>query len=108
MADDAHLDALAATVARFAGIQIPPAKRWYLEGRVRLRMRRIGVESVAEYVSLVRDTRGRAELGQLVEALRVGETRFFRHGAQVTALKRVVLPDIEARRVESGQRLVRA
>jgi len=108
MSDELHLDALAATVARFAGIQIPPAKRWYLEGRVRVRMRRIGVDSVARYVSLVKDEKGREELGQLVEALRIGETRFFRHGAQVTALRRVVIPDIEARRVGSGQRQVRA
>lgn len=108
MSDELHWDALAATVARFAGIQIPTAKRWYLEGRVRVRMQRIGVDSVARYVSLVREDKGREELGQLVEALRVGETRFFRHGAQVTALRRVVIPDIEARRIGSGLRQVRA
>jgi chemotaxis protein methyltransferase CheR len=108
MSDELHWGALAATVARFAGIQIPAAKRWYLEGRVRVRMQRIGVDSVARYVSLVRDDQGLEELGQLVEALRVGETRFFRHGAQVTALRRVVIPDIEARRIGSGQRQVRA
>jgi chemotaxis protein methyltransferase CheR len=108
MADEVQLDALAATVARFAGIQIPPAKRWYLEGRVRLRMERIGFDSMARYVALVKGDDGREELGQLVEALRVGETRFFRHGAQVTALRRVVIPDIEARRIAMGQRHVRA
>jgi chemotaxis protein methyltransferase CheR len=47
-----------------------------------------------------------AELDALIEALRVGETRFFRHAAQVEALERVVVPALA--RARAAARRVRA
>src|SRR6185369_8238761 len=44
------------------------------------------------YLDLVRSARGAPELAALVEAVRVGETRFFRHRPHVDALLDVVIP----------------
>src|SRR4051812_12961277 len=45
-----------------------------------------------EYLALVGSPRGTAELEALVETVRVGETRFFRHKPHVDALLDVVVP----------------
>ncbi|MCP4449641.1 MAG: protein-glutamate O-methyltransferase CheR [Myxococcales bacterium] len=62
---------------------------WVLEARVRQRMRATGIEKVEHYSATLA---GRAELTALVELLRVGETRFFRHESHMRALTEMVLP----------------
>jgi chemotaxis methyl-accepting protein methylase len=86
-------------LAERAGLELPA---WVVEARATARMEILGV-SPAEYVELVATPRGRVELDELVEAVRVGETRFFRHMSQVEALVDVVAPAIAAR----GRRSVR-
>ncbi|HUQ01105.1 MAG TPA: protein-glutamate O-methyltransferase CheR [Kofleriaceae bacterium] len=86
-------------LAERAGLELPA---WVVEARATARMEALGV-SAAEYVELVSTPRGRVELDELVEAVRVGETRFFRHVSQVEALVDVVAPAIAAR----GRRNVR-
>ena len=81
---------LAPLLASRAGLD-PPA--WALEARVRERAAALGV-SDAEYV--VRAAAEPAELDRLIELLRVGETRFFRHRAQLDALVERVLPALRA------------
>jgi chemotaxis protein methyltransferase CheR len=83
-------DVLAPLLASRAGLD-PPA--WALEARVRERAAALGV-SHEEYVS--RAARDAGELDRLIELLRVGETRFFRHGAQLQALGERVLPSLRA------------
>ena len=58
---------------------------WLLEARVRERAEELGV-SVDDYLARI-DERERATL---LERLRVGETRFFRHRAQIAALKTII------------------
>ena len=77
---------LAPLLASFAGLD-PPA--WALAARVRERAALLGLTD-DEYVS--RAHGDAAELARLVELLRVGETRFFRHRAQLEALQTRVLP----------------
>jgi chemotaxis protein methyltransferase CheR len=86
-------------LAERAGLELPA---WVVEARATARMEVLGV-SATEYVELVATPRGRVELDELVEAVRVGETRFFRHMSQVAALVDVVAPAIAAR----GRRSVR-
>ena len=77
-------------LASFAGID-PPA--WALEARVRERAASLSL-TPDEYVGRV--VEDEAELVRLVELLRVGETRFFRHRAQLEALQKRVLPSLGA------------
>ena len=62
---------------------------WVLEARVRERMRARGIEEVTRYAEFLAS---RPELTALVELLRVGETRFYRHEAQMRAVVELVLP----------------
>ncbi|MCB9634929.1 MAG: hypothetical protein H6721_22625 [Sandaracinus sp.] len=90
-----ELDALASHVAKHAGLHLAERQRWLLEARVDAR-RAARAETRARYVErvLAGDV---AELATLVESLRVGETRFYRHPRQLRALRRVALPELVAR-----------
>jgi len=79
---------LAPLVREAAGLD-PPA--WALEARVRERAGSLGL-SDEKYVACV--AADADELARLVELLRVGETRFFRHRAQLQALGERVLPSL--------------
>jgi chemotaxis protein methyltransferase CheR len=105
--DAAVLDRLTTLVARACGIHVRASTRWLLGARVEARMAAQGARDARAYLDLVEGPGGDAELGALVEAIRVGETRFFRHGAQLQALRRVVIPELGARASASG-RAVRA
>jgi len=98
---------LASRIAEVAGIHVATTKRWLLAARVRERMRAVDQETIGRYVDHVLEPAGAAELGRLVEALRVGETQFFRHQAQLRLIRRVALPEIVARLEAQGTRRVR-
>ncbi|HEX6834974.1 MAG TPA: protein-glutamate O-methyltransferase CheR [Polyangia bacterium] len=83
-------DLLSPLLAARAGLD-PPA--WALEARVRERATALGV-SDEDYVT--RAAADAAELDRLIELLRVGETRFFRHRAQLAALAERVLPTLRS------------
>jgi chemotaxis methyl-accepting protein methylase len=82
---------LAQAIGAYAGLDPPP---WLLEARVRERAEELGL-SEAAYVDRV--SGDPAERTRLLERLRVGETRFFRHRAQIEALKTRVLPSLLSR-----------
>jgi len=81
-------EVLAPLLASRAGLD-PPA--WALQARVRERAAALGV-SDEEYVRRAAGDSG--ELDRLIELLRVGETRFFRHGPQLAALGERVFPSL--------------
>lgn len=85
--ETATLAAIADRVTDRAGLR-PPG--WILEARVRDRLGALGLTRPSEYLHQLDE----AELERLIEALRVGETRFFRHRAQVAALERLVIPEL--------------
>jgi chemotaxis protein methyltransferase CheR len=88
---------LAESIGAWAGLDPPP---WLLEARVQERAAELGLDQ-AGYLSLV-DGGGEAarrERTQLIDRLRVGETRFFRHQAQLEALRAQVLPSLFGRGV---------
>jgi chemotaxis protein methyltransferase CheR len=90
------LERIAALVSCHAGFNLPREKLWMLERRVAERRRELSSPSLADYAARLEARDG--ELERLVEALRVGETRFFRLGDQERALRRVTLPEIGGRR----------
>ena len=103
--DAPELDELAEHIAKVAGLRLADRQRWLLAARVDTR-RAHRAESRARYVTRVLggDTE---ELAALVEALRVGETRFYRHPRQLRALRRVALPELAAQ-CEAENRALRA
>jgi chemotaxis protein methyltransferase CheR len=84
------MEALRTILAARAGLD-PPA--WALQARVRERAAALGLGD-DDY--LARALGDADELGRLIELLRVGETRFFRHAKQLEAFAARVLPSLRA------------
>lgn len=82
------LDGLEKRLHAHAGFDLP---EWVVETRATARMTALDL-APEEYLALVCSPRGTAELAALVETVRVGETRFFRHKPHVDALLDVVVP----------------
>jgi chemotaxis protein methyltransferase CheR len=89
------LDRVRSLLATHAGLEPP---EWVLNARLRERMSHTGIGSRDEYANLISSPQGGSELGHLVEALRVGETSFFRHQAQMRALRDLVVPRLDRHR----------
>lgn len=80
-------------LADHAGLR-PPG--WVLEARLGPRIRALALDG-DRYAALLESADGAPELELLIESLRVGETRFFRHRAHVQAVTDVVIPALAAR-----------
>jgi chemotaxis protein methyltransferase CheR len=73
---------LADLVRESSGIALSPAKRTMLEGRLRRRLKMLGLESFGDYVGLLQDPEARTiELQALVDAVATNQTAFFREPA---------------------------
>lgn len=86
--------AVASRLAAYAGLELPA---WVVETRAAARMAALEVPA-ADYVGLIRSPRGASELDELIEAVRVGESRLFRHRSQIAALVEGVVPALRAAR----------
>ena len=93
------ITAIARRLAEHAGLELPA---WVIEARASARIALCGC-SQADYIALLDSARGGPELGELIEAVRVGESRLFRHRSQIDVVVDVVAPALRAR----GQRAVR-
>ena len=87
------LAGVARRLADHAGLQLPT---WVVEARTIARIAALGLTPDA-YLDLIESARGQAELGTLVEAVRVGESSLFRHKPQIAALLELVVPALRAR-----------
>lgn len=85
---DAEIAFVEALLRDRAGLELT---RWLVEARVEARMLATRTDADA-YIARLRSDGGGAELAALIEAVRVGETRFFRHQSHVDALRDVVVP----------------
>jgi chemotaxis protein methyltransferase CheR len=92
--------AIARRLAEHAGLELPA---WVVEARASARIAAVGC-APDDYVALIDSARGAGELAELIEAVRVGESRLFRHRPQIAALSDVVAPALRAR----GRRTIRA
>lgn len=90
---------IAQRLAEHAGLELPA---WVIDARAAARIALLAC-SPSEYVALIDSVRGAGELAELVEVVRVGESRLFRHRSQIDVLAGVVAPALRAR----GRRRVR-
>jgi chemotaxis protein methyltransferase CheR len=82
----------------------PPG--WLLDARIkdRARARSLADEAYTE-LAAAEDEDGEHEREQLASLLRVGETRFFRHRAQIAAVQRHVLPERAGLAIQANRSL---
>src|SRR5215475_1325665 len=91
------LAAIARRLAEHAGLELPG---WVIDARAAARIAALGC-APDDYVALIDSARGAGELAALIEAVRVGESRLFRHQAQIEVLTQVFAPAMRARRASS-------
>jgi chemotaxis protein methyltransferase CheR len=91
--------AIAQRLRDHAGLELPS---WVVDVRASARIAMLGM-APEDYAPLIASGRGASELAELVESVRVGESRLFRHRPQIDALADVVAPALRAR----GRRAVR-
>jgi chemotaxis protein methyltransferase CheR len=90
---------LADIISGHAGIRLPPGKKLMMEGRLRKRVRALGLPSIAEYCRLLfNDNQLQTEFVHLVDAVTTNKTDFFREPQHFDFLKRTIVPSLLANR----------
>jgi len=100
---DDVLEALAALVETRSGLHFEGARRDELIGKAARAFQASGCATWSDYLQRVSEESGAALLDELLEALTVGETYFFRHRAAFDLLEREILPALVAERSASRQ-----
>ncbi len=76
------------------GIRIPPTKRVMLEGRLRKRIRTLGMDSFSRYCEYLFSSEGlQAECLHMIDVVTTNKTDFFREPAHFDFLYGIVLPE---------------
>ena len=106
--DDDHLSLvdfqrISALIGKEVGIKLPPAKRLMVEGRLRKRIRALGLGSFDDYGDLLFRREGgmASELPYLINAVTTNKTDFFREPEHFECMERTLVPELlKARRHE--------
>lgn len=95
---------LAELIQGYSGIKMPSNKRTMLEGRLRRRMRVLGIYSLDAYCSHLFDEDGlEAEIVHLIDAVTTNKTEFFREPAHFRFLQDKALPAL----ARSGRKTIK-
>lgn len=94
-------------IRQHTGICFGDNKRYLLESRLRLRLVACEVTSYEAYLRYVKRGDDPNEIMQLINAVTINETSFFRHPAQFEALEQELLPALVRRRQDEGAHTVR-
>jgi chemotaxis protein methyltransferase CheR len=88
---------IAELVQLHCGVQCFPDRAWRLLSRLQDRMQALEIDQIGDYIDRVnqKSTSEKGEIHALAEALRVGETGWFRHSKQFKAIARELLPRLE-------------
>jgi chemotaxis protein methyltransferase CheR len=77
------------------GIKMPPEKKIMLEGRLRKRLRNLGIDSFSEYLEYLFSQQGmKDELVHMIDVITTNKTDFFREPAHFDFLIQNALPDL--------------
>lgn len=101
---DADFQKFAEFFYRKTGIRFEPSKRYFVDKRLLERMRATGAETFRDYFIALRFEAAGGELQQLVNAMTVNETYFFRESYQLDALVGGMLDEV-ARHKQRGERI---
>jgi chemotaxis protein methyltransferase CheR len=88
---------LASFIHEYSGIKMPPAKKSMVEGRLRRRVRAVGVQSLAGYCEYVFEQNGLEGEGiHLIDAVTTNKTDFFREPDHFRFLVEQAIPELLA------------
>jgi chemotaxis protein methyltransferase CheR len=102
---DEDYQVITAALVRMAGLVFDASRRGAITAIVAERMATTKHPSVDTYLAFVESALGMDERQQLLDAVTIQETHFFRNLPQVEALRRDVLPDLLRRNRASGRPL---
>ncbi|MGN6489924.1 MAG: CheR family methyltransferase [Devosia sp.] len=92
---------LSSLVSSETGIKLPAAKRLMVEGRLRRRVRGLGLASLSDYGRYLFEENGlAAEMVHVIDAVTTNKTDFFREADHFTCLSGRLLPKLLAGRRE--------
>lgn len=99
---EADFKRISALIGREVGIKLPPAKRLMVEGRLRRRIRGLGLTSFSAYGDhLFRQGGLESELPYLINAVTTNKTDFFREPEHFELMEKMMVPNLlNARRNE--------
>jgi len=88
---------LSDAIYRYCGINLPENKKNLLEGRVRKRIKQLGLGSFENYVNYVFSPEGlENEITPLIDVITTNKTDFFRENMHYDFLVNTALPELEA------------
>lgn len=90
-----HFSAIVAVVEGNVGIKLPPAKRIMVEGRLRKRVRALGMDNLKAYGAYLFDQGGlQAEFVHLIDCVTTNKTDFFREPSHFEFMRTVAVPEL--------------
>ncbi len=99
---------LAEFIEGYSGIRMPPNKVTLVEGRLRRRVRALGMPSLARYCRHLFDEGGlQAEAVPLIDAMTTNKTDFFREPEHFRVLAEAALPRLLAERRAASETVVK-
>jgi len=88
-----HFLTLARLLESHTGIRLPPSKRLMLEGRLRRRVRALGLANLAEYgEAIFKDGRLEEEFDSVIDCATTNKTDFFREPEHFVFLRQQAIP----------------
>ena len=101
---DKNFKRLAELIHSYSGIKMPSGKRTMLEGRLRRRMRALGIPRLDAYCRFLFEDDGlQAEIVHLMDAVTTNKTEFFREPAHFRFLQTTALPAL----AKAGRRTIK-
>lgn len=93
---------LSEAIYKFSGIHLPEGKRNLVEGRIRKRIKSLGLNTFQEYVNyLFSDSGLEHELTPLIDVVTTNKTDFFRENAHFEFMVSTALPELEKKNKEA-------
>ncbi len=100
---DAEFSQLGAFVERRCGIRVSESKRTMLEGRLRRRLRHLGLDNFGDYCALVLGGKAEDEVALMIDEVTTNKTDFFREPQHFNYLTSHAIPALQ----REGQRELR-
>lgn len=102
---DAEYSMVTDALVRMAGLVFDVSRRSAISAILHERIDKTGHSSIGSYLGFVESTGGAVERQQLLDAVTIQETHFFRNLPQIEALRKDVLPELIRRTRSSGRPL---